>query len=107
MVSGEKHDKFEETGLTPVAAQHLKVPIIQEAPLALECHLKSITKLGSHDLFLAEVMGVQVEGGLLDQSGKLDLAQAESPLLRAWTVLDPAGSSGEVWVFGEEAAAKR
>ena len=52
VVSGEKHDKFEETGLTPVAAQHLKVPIIQEAPLALECHLKSITKLGSHDLFI-------------------------------------------------------
>ncbi len=77
VVSGKDYDKFEATGLTAVAARNLKSPIIDEAPLALECKVSSITDLGSHHLFLARVTGIQVEEGLIDHNGRLNLGKAD------------------------------
>jgi flavin reductase (DIM6/NTAB) family NADH-FMN oxidoreductase RutF len=77
VVSGKDYDKFQATGLTPVPAKNVKTPIILEAPLALECQVTSLISLGSHDLFLAKVLGVQVDEHLVDQTGKLNLAKAE------------------------------
>jgi flavin reductase (DIM6/NTAB) family NADH-FMN oxidoreductase RutF len=74
--SGRDGDKFQLTGLTPERAATVKAPVIKEAPLALECKVAQIIPLGSHNLFLATVTGVQVEEGLLDQNGALDLSQA-------------------------------
>lgn len=74
--SGRDVDKFKETGLTPIQGQCLDIPIIKESPLALECELMEIKPLGSHDLFIAKVMGVTVEDSFLDESGKFRLDQA-------------------------------
>lgn len=74
VISGKDHDKFKEAGLTPAPAQYLKAPIIDEAPLSLECQVTSVIPLGSHDLFLAKVLCVQVAEDLIDHTGRLNLA---------------------------------
>ena len=68
--SGRDFDKFRETGLTPGKALHVAAPIIEEAPVNIECRVKQIVPLGSHDMFIAEVAGVQVDAAYIDtQSG--------------------------------------
>ncbi len=97
VISGKDHDKFKETGLTPIPAQHLKAPLIAEAPLSLECQVTSIIPLGSHDLFLAKVLGVQVDQNLIDQNGRLNLAKAELISYvhgHYWTLKEAIGSFG-------------
>jgi flavin reductase (DIM6/NTAB) family NADH-FMN oxidoreductase RutF len=74
--SGREIDKFKETGLTPEKASVINVPIIKESPVSIECVLKSITELGSHDMFIGEVVSVNVEESLLDKNGKLQLEKA-------------------------------
>ncbi len=73
MVSGRKVEKFAKTGLTPAPAQKIKCPIILECPLNIECRVKQSLKLGSHTMFAAEVVAVQVSTTLLDKNGRLRL----------------------------------
>jgi Conserved protein/domain typically associated with flavoprotein oxygenases, DIM6/NTAB family len=75
--SGRDIDKFETMSLTPEAASKVGVPIIKECPLNLECVVKQSIELGSHVMFLAEVVATNVEESLLDENGKLDLNRAE------------------------------
>lgn len=76
--SGRDYDKFKEMGLTPIMAEQVKAPIIDESPVAIECRVKQIIPLGTHDMFLAEVVNVQVDEEFIDaESGKLDLQRAD------------------------------
>lgn len=76
--SGRDCDKFSETGLTPVAARVVNAPAIAEAPVSIECRVRDIVRLGSHDMFLAEVVNVLVDESLVDErSGRLDLERAQ------------------------------
>ena len=76
--SGDKEDKFEKTGLTPILAEGLKyAPQIKESPVSLFCKLKDIIELGSHDMFLAEITGVSVDEKLIDEKGKICLEKAK------------------------------
>ena len=75
--SGRDYDKWEECHLTPASATALDLaPTIAESPVSIECRVRDVLELGSHHLFLADVLAVQVEEGLLDKSGKLDLTRA-------------------------------
>lgn len=74
--SGRDVDKFKETGLTAVPAQRVKAPLIDESPVNIECRLKEIVKLGSHDMFIAEVLGVNVDQKYLNEKGKFELGKA-------------------------------
>ncbi|OFX44729.1 MAG: flavin reductase, partial [Bacteroidetes bacterium GWA2_30_7] len=58
--SGREHNKFQEMKLTPSKAQIVKAPIINESPVNIECIVKDILALGSHDMFIAEVVNVMV-----------------------------------------------
>ena len=71
--SGRDVDKFKEMNLTAQTGMHVKAPIIVESPVNIECKLKDIIKLGSHDMFLAEVKGVQVSKAYMNNSGKFEL----------------------------------
>jgi flavin reductase (DIM6/NTAB) family NADH-FMN oxidoreductase RutF len=73
MVSGRNIDKFEGARLTPAPALKVKCPIVLECPLNIECRISNAVALGSHTLFLAEVIAVQVTESLLDAKGKLRL----------------------------------
>ncbi len=75
--SGRDFDKWAECGLTPAPAATLGLaPAIEESPVSIECRVHDVLELGSHHLFLADVTAVQVEEGLLDARGRLDLARA-------------------------------
>ena len=75
--SGRTVDKYREMHLTPQESLHIKAPGIAESPVNIECKVKQILPLGSHHMFLAEVMGVRVDESLLNEKGTLDLGQAE------------------------------
>lgn len=75
--SGKDEDKFQAAGLTKGEAEKINAPIIMESPVNLECKVKEVVPLGSHDMFLAEVVNVQVSESCLDENGTLQLASAE------------------------------
>ncbi|MGL4370937.1 MAG: flavin reductase family protein [Spirochaetota bacterium] len=75
--SGRDINKFDELSLTRRQADKVNCAIIEEAPLALECVVKQTIPLGSHDLFIAEVVAVDVSRALIDQGGRLCLDKAE------------------------------
>lgn len=75
--SGRDYNKWKETGLTPVDGVAVKCPYIDESPLAIECRVKSIIPLGTHDMFIAEVVNVLADEKYIDPvTGKFDLAAA-------------------------------
>ena len=74
--SGRDENKFEKCKLTALPCVHVSAPQIAECPVSLECRVKDVLPLGSHDMFLAEIVGVNVEENLLDEEGKLHLEQA-------------------------------
>ena len=76
--SGRDYDKFSEMGLTPVAAAQVKAPVVEQSPVSIECRVRQIIPLGSHDMFIADVVNVLVDEEYIDkESGKLDLQRAE------------------------------
>lgn len=75
--SGADIDKFNEMKLTPEPASKVSVPLIKESPVNLECKVKQVIELGSHDMFIAEVVATNVDEALLDEKGKLDLGKAD------------------------------
>lgn len=76
--SGRDYDKFREMGLTPQPGVEVKAPIVGEAPLSIECRVKQIIPLGSHDMFLAEVVAVQADERYIDpETGKFSLERAK------------------------------
>lgn len=72
--SGRDCDKFALTGLTPGKAQVVSAPIINEAPVSIECKVVDIRPLGSHDMFLAQVVNVLVDEKYIDSNDKIDMA---------------------------------
>lgn len=71
--TGAKMNKIKAYSLTPEPASKLSCPTLAQSPLSLECKVVEVKKLGSHDLFLAEIVAVDVEEDLIDEKGKLDL----------------------------------
>ena len=76
--SGRDYDKFAEMGLTSEAAAVVKAPVVAESPVAIECRVKQIIPLGSHDMFLADVVNVLVDEEYINsETGKLELERAD------------------------------
>lgn len=74
--SGRDVDKFKLAGLTPEKASVIDVPLIKESPVSLECIVRQTLELGSHDMFIAEIVAVQADDALLNDKGKLELEKA-------------------------------
>ena len=74
--SGRDTDKFRQMGLTPLPSQHVDAPGIAESPVNLECSVKQVIPLGTHDLFLAEIVGVTVDERYMDEKGTFHLNDA-------------------------------
>lgn len=91
--SGKDEDKFATCGLTPVKMDGMDYAVgIKEAPVSIACKVKSVTELGSHDMFIGEVVSVTADEYLLDENGKLCLDKAKLV----------AYNHGEYWLLGEK-----
>jgi len=71
--SGKDVDKFKEMKLTPVKADKVSCPLIGESPVSLECKVTDFIELGSHDMFIADVVAVDVSEEYMDENGRFDL----------------------------------
>lgn len=74
--SGRDVDKFKETGLTREKAEKVKAPMIAEAPVSIECKVKEIRELGSHHMFIAQVVAVHADEKYMDEKNRFDLNRA-------------------------------
>ena len=73
--SGKDLDKFEAVHLHPQKAEKISAPLLAESPLSLECRVVKALPLGSHEMFLAEIVAVQVDASLVDENGRLNLGK--------------------------------
>jgi flavin reductase (DIM6/NTAB) family NADH-FMN oxidoreductase RutF len=74
--SGREINKFKDQNLTPVPGQHVRCPMIQEAPVNIECRVKEVHHYPSHDMFVADILAVHADENLLSENGKLELEKA-------------------------------
>jgi len=75
--SGRDVDKIKETGLSLERATIVKAPMVKESPISIECVVKEIKKLGSHDMFIAEVVAVNVDDKYIDANNRFNLDQSK------------------------------
>lgn len=71
--SGRNIDKFKECNLTKEPATEVKAPMISQCPINIECRVKEIKELGTHDMFMAEILAVNVDEKYLDETGRFDM----------------------------------
>ncbi len=91
MVSGRDHEKFEQTGLTPERSRLVDAPTVKEFPYALECSLVKEVELGSHTMFIGEIVGMVADSEVLNANQSPDIEKVR-PML--W------GSFGNMAYFG-------
>ena len=75
--TGAKVDKFKEMKLHKEKANFLKCPMIKESPLSVECKVKEIKELGSHTMFMAEVVAINVDEKYIDNKGAFDITKCD------------------------------
>lgn len=71
--SGRDTDKFAAMSLTAEPAHEIQAPLLAQSPVSLECRVRQRIPLGSHDMFLSDIVAVQVDGRFIDADGKLHL----------------------------------
>ena len=74
--SGKTVKKFEHCGLTAMPASQVSAPIIGESPVSLECKVEQVISLGSHDMFIAKILCIDVDESIVDANGRLCLEKA-------------------------------
>lgn len=92
VTSGRDVDKFEKMKLTPIKLPNVSVPGIKESPVNIECRVKKIEELGSHTMFIADVVGVTVDDEYMDERGKFNINDTGLVMY----------SHGEYFVMGEK-----
>ena len=73
--SGKDVDKFKEMKLTKESAYFVKAPLIKESPVSVECKVKQIVPLGSHDMFVAEILSIDADEKYIDEKGTFDISK--------------------------------
>ena len=76
VVSGRDVNKFAKTGLTPIPMEHVHAMGIDESPVNMECKITEKRELGSHTMFIAEVVGVTVDDRYMDETGKFHINES-------------------------------
>lgn len=90
--SGRDIDKWKEMHLTPVIGEKVNVPYIEESPVNIECRVNKVERLGSHDMYIADVVAVHVDDKYMDEKNTFHLSMAD-PI---------AYSHGEYYTLGEK-----
>jgi flavin reductase (DIM6/NTAB) family NADH-FMN oxidoreductase RutF len=92
ILSGSKTDKFKACSFTAVPASKISAPMIQECPVNIECTLKDVLTLGSHDVFIGEVVAVHADTSVVDDKGRIDYGKTEPFVF----------NQGEYWDLGKK-----
>ena len=77
VLTGAKVDKFKKFGLTKEKGQEVSAPLVAQSPLSLECRVTDIVPLGTHDMFIADIVAMDIDESLVDEDGKLHLDKAK------------------------------
>ena len=75
--SGNKYDKFKEMNLTKEKSNFISAPMIKESPVSIECRVKEIKELGSHHMFIAEVLSINADNRYIDEKGAFDISKCD------------------------------
>lgn len=75
--SGRDVDKFKEMKITKEKANIISVPLIKESPVSVECKVKEIVPLGSHDMFVAEIVAIDADEKYIDEKGAFDISKCD------------------------------
>lgn len=75
--TGAKYDKFKQMNLHKEKGKFVKCPLIKESPVAIECKVKEIINLGSHDMFIAEVLSIDADEKYIDEKGAFDISKCD------------------------------
>ena len=97
-------EKFKETGLTREKADIVSAPMIQESPVSIECRVKEIKELGSHHMFLADVVAVHADEHYMDENNRFDLNLAK-PLV--YSHGEYMGTGKQLGTFGYSVKKKK
>jgi flavin reductase (DIM6/NTAB) family NADH-FMN oxidoreductase RutF len=99
--SGRGVDKFKETKLTPIKGTKVNAPLIKECPINLECVVKNTLSLGSHALFIGEIVAAHIDSEYLDDRGKPDIDKLKpvaycTKAQQYWGLSHPLGTYGYI-----------
>ena len=75
--SGAQYDKFKEMNLHKEKANFVKCPMIKESPVSIECKVKEIKELGSHNMFIADVLAINADEKYIDEKGAFDISKCD------------------------------
>ena len=75
--TGAKVDKFKEMNLTKEKAKFVKCPMIKESPVSVECRVKEIKELGSHHMFVAEILAINADEKYINENGAFDISKCD------------------------------
>jgi flavin reductase (DIM6/NTAB) family NADH-FMN oxidoreductase RutF len=102
--TGAKVDKFKKCNLTKEPATNVACPMIAEAQMSIECRVKDVIPMGTHDVFVADILAVNVSDELIDESGKIRMDKAK---LVAYTHGEYFALGKKLGTFGFSAAKKK
>ncbi len=99
VTSGKDVDKFSELGLTAIPAGKVSAPLIKECPVNLECRVLDVRKLGTHDMFLGEIVAVHMDEDVLSEKGEVDISRLKPiaycpQAAQYWSLKDAIGTYG-------------
>lgn len=77
VTSGKKINKIEKLGLTLEKCNNISAPMIKESPVSLECRVTEVKELGTHHMFIAEILSVNVDDKYLDETGRFDMEKCD------------------------------
>ena len=78
VMSGKDHNKFEEMGLTPGKSSVVRAPLVEESPMCIECRVKEVLALGSHDMFISDVVNIRADEKYIHpETGAFDMRKAD------------------------------
>lgn len=104
--SGRDYDKFKEMNLTPLPGKVVGSPMIKECPVNLECQVRQSMVLGSHEMFIAEIVAVHIDAELMNDKGRLDIDKLK-PLVYCTVAQEYRGGLTKLLSRYGEAAGKK
>lgn len=100
--TGAKVDKFKEMNLHKEKANFIKCPMIQESPVSIECKVKETKDLGSHTMFIAEVLAINTDEKYIDKNGAFDISKCDLISYQNGRILYDRKKIRKVWIFSSK-----